>query len=115
MSLRSAAILGLFASACAAPPRMDADGLARAVHRAAGGDRLGEVAELEFHFVVWDGETKKLDAHHRWDLRRERDRVTWTDKDGVRRDAIVDLATRTASGTIDGASPADEAAKASLG
>jgi hypothetical protein len=111
---RRAAIFALLLAGCAAPPR-DADAVARAVYLAAGGDRLDQVAELEFHFVVWDGETKKLDAHHRWDLRAGRDRVTWTDKEGVARDAIVDLATRGASGTIAGAPAADEAAKASLG
>lgn len=91
-----------------------ADQLALAAFRAAGGDKLGDVAELEFHFVVYDGDTKKSDVHHRWDLRGKRDRVTWKDREGVERDGVIDLETKKARGTVGGKPEADPGAKGNL-
>lgn len=76
--------------------------LAREIHRAAGGERLNEVAQLDFTFVVQQDGSRAFEATHRWDRTRERDRVTFTDREGRRIDALVDLPARMACGTIDG-------------
>lgn len=104
---------GQGAGAATAPTDDAASQLARKVVASAGGGDLGKVAELKFRFVVYDGTTKRADIEHRWDLRAGRDRVIWTDKNGVRRDATVDLATKEAEGTVDGKAP-DAAGKADL-
>jgi hypothetical protein len=84
-------ISGLLLSLLIAADADPGTALAQRVHEAAGGRKLREVAELRFNFVVMvDGE-KKSDVRHRWDLRGSRDRVTWTDRQGVSRDVIVDL------------------------
>jgi hypothetical protein len=62
-----------------------------AVRKAAGGERWSEVAALRFTFVVTEGGEKKASIKHVWDVRGQRDRVTWTDKEGVARDVIVDV------------------------
>lgn len=92
-----------------AVPDTPAGRLAHQVWRAAGGERLGEVAQLDFRFVVVEGDARVVDAMHRWDRRRDRDRVTWTARDGTRFDAIVDLRARAACGAINGAAARGEA------
>lgn len=72
-----------------------ADQLALAVFRAAGGDRWHELSELEFHFVVYEGDTKKADIHHRWKIRENKDHVLWTDREGVPHDELVDIAKKS--------------------
>jgi hypothetical protein len=84
-------------------PKDPARALAEKVFAAAGGNRLGEVAELTFRFVVLDGDKRIFEALHRWDLKGWRDRVTFTDRKGVRYDIVVDLKTKAARGTKDGA------------
>jgi hypothetical protein len=96
-------IIGLvalgIATSCATqkgePPQSEVDRLATRVRAAAGGDRLAEVAQIDFTFVVYDGEKRIFEAKHRWDLRGARDRATWTDREGVARDVVVDLKTRS--------------------
>ncbi|MCK6551499.1 hypothetical protein L6R52_37025 [Myxococcota bacterium] len=68
----------------------------------AGGQRWPEVAQLDFTFVVTDGAETKASVRHRWDLRKNRDRVTWKDKTGVVRDVVVDLATKEGEALVDG-------------
>ncbi len=88
--------------------------LAASVKKNAGGDEMSKVAELKFKFVVYVKGEKKMQAEHRWDLLHSRDRVMWTDRNGTKRDAIVDLSTKKAEGTIDGKKP-DDAAQKELG
>jgi len=112
------ALLAANASGCTrnegSPSDDAATDLARRVVHAAGGDRLGRVAQLSFRFVVESGGARAMAADHRWDLRGERDRVTWTDRAGHHYDVVVDLHARTAVGTLDGAPiPPDKLAETS--
>lgn len=91
--------------------RGPAHDVAREVAVAAGADQLDQVAELDFRFVVVDGEARVFEADHRWDLKNGRARITWTDREGVKYDALLDVATKRASGTIDGAKAAGDAQK----
>lgn len=68
----------------------------------AGGD-LSAIGGLAFTFVVDAGSERVFSAQHSYDLRGARDRVRWTSRDGKVFDALVDLSTRTACGTVDGA------------
>lgn len=68
----------------------------------AGGQRWPEVAQLDFTFVVTDGAETKASVQHRWDLRKNRDRVAWKDKAGVVRDVVVDLGTKQGEALVDG-------------
>lgn len=87
------------------PADEDAMELATKVFEAHGGKAFDEVAELRFRFVVERDGKRAFEAMHRWDLRNSRDRVTWTDRDGRKLDAVVDLRDRSApKGTIDGKS-----------
>lgn len=100
--MRPSAALLLLSTACAAsrgagPADDPATALARRVHAAAGGERLSQVAEIDFDFVVEADGQRKLTAHHRWDLVNNSDHVRWTDRQGVAHDVIVHLATRTAT------------------
>lgn len=90
-----------------------ADGLAREVWRAAGGESLPQVGQLDFRFVVQDAGETVFEAAHRWDRRAGRDRVTWADRQGVLHDAIVWLGDRRACGHLDG-EPAEGEALAAL-
>jgi hypothetical protein len=85
--------------------------LAQRVYERAGGPSLKKVAELRFSFVVYKKTEKVMEAVHRWDLRHSRDRVTWKDRKGVERDAVVDLKTRAAKGTLDKKPPSEADAK----
>jgi hypothetical protein len=78
-----------------------ADALAIRVARAAGLEALAGVSELRFTFVLSEGDRRRLEVEHRWDLRAQRDRIRWTE-DGRSYDLIVDLRTREATGTVDG-------------
>src|SRR5688572_26815841 len=75
-------------------PETPADMLARRVAEAAGAERWGEVAELRFRFVVTADGARRADVAHRWDVRGQRDRVSWTEE-GHTYDVVVDLLTRT--------------------
>ncbi len=88
-------------SSASTPAPTPADALARRIFRAAGGESLGQVAELRFRFVVLDHGQQRMAAFHRWDLRGNRDHVTWTDKVGRQLDAVVDLRSREATGLVD--------------
>lgn len=68
-----------------------------------GAGDLSAVDGLAFTFVVEADGERVFSAQHRYDLRGARDRVRWTGRDGRRFDAVVDLSTRAACGTIDGA------------
>lgn len=83
-------------------PETPADSLARELWRSAGGEGLDEVAQIDFRFVVTDGDETAFEAAHRWDRRGARDRVTWTDRQGAVQDAVVNLETKRACGHIDG-------------
>ncbi len=84
-----------------------ADALAHRVHQRAGGDRLDEVSQLGFRFVVLDGGKRKFEAMHRWDLRAQTDRVSWTDGEGRSIEAMVNLPTRQAEIQVDGIAPGE--------
>ncbi len=85
------------------PAQTPADALASRIVEASGGAHLRDVAELRFTFVVVADGTERARVVHAWDLRGERDRVRWTTDDGHHVDAVVDLDTRTARATLDGA------------
>ena len=93
-------------------PDSPADALAREVWRAAGGEHLDEVAQIDFRFVVEDGGETVFEAAHRWDRRGNRDRVSWTDREGVLRDVVVRLSDRSACGHVDGEPARGEALEA---
>lgn len=76
--------------------------LARKVHEAAGGARLSEVAELRFTFVYYQGDQRVFAAQHRFDRKNWRARVSWTNRQGNKVEALVDLRTKTGQGSIDG-------------
>jgi hypothetical protein len=78
---------------------------------AAGIDHVADIGELDFTFVVMEGAVQKLAVEHRWDIRGGRARIRWTDREGRRFDAVLDVGRREATGTIDGrpASGADAA------
>jgi hypothetical protein len=99
-------------------PAMQARGpaidLAFEIARAAGADQLREVAEIDFRFAVQDEPGKlAFAADHRWDLAHNRSRITWTSRDGKSYDALLDIGSRTAEGTVDGV-VAEGAAKEEL-
>lgn len=75
--------------------------LAREVWAAAGGEELHRVAQLDFRFVVSEGDSEVFAATHRWDRRGERDRVSWVDSDGRRHEAIVNVEDGSACGHVD--------------
>ena len=86
-----------------APPEPSpAERLALEIHRAAGGDRLDAIGQLDFRFVVVQDERTVFEAMHRWNLVTKRDRVVFTDRDGRPVDAVVDLDARVACGTVGG-------------
>lgn len=87
--------------------------VAREVAVAAGVDQLDQVAELDFRFVVTEGDDRVFEAKHRWDLRNGRAHIVWIDREGVEYDAVLDVAAKQAVGTIDGA-PAEGAAAEQL-
>jgi hypothetical protein len=91
------------------PEATQAERLARNVFRAAGGEALAHVGELRFTFVVEDSGARVFEAEHRWDRLADRDRVTYTDREGRAVDAIVDLGARIACGTVGGEIAAGEA------
>lgn len=96
------------AGEAAPPPDSPADTLAREIWRAAGGESFEDVQELRFRFVVTQGDDEVFSATHRWDRATDRDHVTWTDSEGRRFEALVDLDARMACGTIDGEIAAGE-------
>ena len=93
-------------------PDSPADVLAHEVWRAAGGAHLDEVGQIDFVFVVEDAGSIVFEAAHRWDRRSGRDRVSWTDGEGVLRDAVVDLGSKRACGHVDGVAAEGEGADA---
>lgn len=93
-------------------PESPADALARGVWEAAGGEDLEEVAQLDFRFVVTDAGETVFEAAHRWDRRGDRDRVSWTDREGALHEAIVSLTDRSACGHVDGTPAPDREALA---
>lgn len=86
----------------AAEPDSPADALARELWRSAGGERLDEVAQIDFRFVVTDDGEPVFEAAHRWDRRNGRDRISWTNRQGELNDAVVMLATKRGCGHVDG-------------
>jgi len=95
-------------------PDTPADELARELWRAAGGEHLDEVAQIDFRFVVTDDGQTVFEAAHRWDRVGGRDRVSWTDREGKLNDVVVTLANKRACGHVDG-SPVSGAPLAALG
>jgi hypothetical protein len=87
-----------------------ADALATRVARVAGIEALAGVSELRFTFVVTRDDERRMEVGHRWDLRAQRDRIRWVE-DGRTYDLIVDLRTREAIGTVDGAPVAADRAR----
>ena len=86
-----------------APPEPSpAELLARAIHRAAGGERLDDVGQLDFRFVVEQEGQTVFEATHQWNLDAKRDHVVFTDREGRAIDAVVDLDARVACGTVGG-------------
>lgn len=77
------------------------DALARRVATTAGFDPAQEVAEVRFRYVERAGNDPPIEVQHRWDVRGSRDHVTWSEG-GHAYDIVVDLLTRTATGTVDG-------------
>jgi hypothetical protein len=92
-----------------APQEESASAIAQKVFLAGGGDKLSEVAQLNFTFIYYQGEQKVFEAKHKFDRKNYRARVTWTDRKGVVRDGIIDIKTKTGTGTIDGAPATGEA------
>jgi hypothetical protein len=90
-------------------PEETANALARKVFLASGGDKLSEVAQLNFTFVYYQGEQKIFDAAHKFDLKNYRARATWTDRKGSKRDGVIDIKPKTGTGTIDGVAVTGEA------
>jgi hypothetical protein len=86
--------------------------LAGAVHLAGGGERLDDVGQLDFRFVVTRDGSTVFEAMHRWNLVTKRDRVVFTDREGRAIDAIVDLDARVACGTVAGEIATGEAQEA---
>ncbi len=93
--------------------------LARRIGQAAGAEKLTEVAQLNFQFAVYKGDTKVFVADHRWDRLAGRARISWTDKDGRAIDAVLDTQDRSVSAKVNSQpAPADateEIAKAAYG
>lgn len=85
--------------------------LARRVAWQSGYDQLDRVQQLDFRFVVLERDERRFEAEHRWDLARGKIHITWLDRDGRALDAILDLHTRTAEGTIEGQVAEGPAAK----
>ena len=83
--------------------------LAQKVIKASGGDKLSEVAQLNFTFAYYQGDQRVFDAVHKFDLKNYRARVSWTDRKGVKRDGIIDLKQKTGSGSIDGVATTGDA------
>lgn len=83
-------------------PRTPAYDLARRIAWTAGFDRAYQVKQLDFSFVVEREGKEVFVARHQWDLENNRDRVTWTDREGRKNDAILNVTSRTARGTVDG-------------
>jgi Family of unknown function (DUF6503) len=101
---------------CTTPPPQHPKGteetattLAQKIIRASGGDKLSEVAQLNFTFVYYQGEQKVFDAVHKFDLKKFRARVTWTNPKGIKRDGVINLKTKTGTGSIDGVEATGEA------
>ncbi len=76
--------------------------LGRSIVTEAGFEKLHQVQQLDFKFVVQDAGKTVFEAYHRWDLINGRARIAWTDKAGVKNEAWLDVATRKAVGTKDG-------------
>ncbi len=80
--------------------RPNASEIADRVVAAAGGSNLGDVAQLDFEFVVSRGGEEAFSATHRWDRRRQLDRVRWTDDKGRRLEAVVDIDHRSGDAEV---------------
>jgi hypothetical protein len=101
-----------------ADTRASGSAIADRVIAAAGGEKLREVAQLDFEFVVTNAGKEAFVASHRWNRRDQLDRVQWTDDQGRRLDAVVDIghrngdpdraAAETEWASIDGEPAADE-------
>lgn len=86
-------------AAPAAPEPTPAERLAHKVFVAHGGERLDEVAELMFTFVLQDADGERVvEVRHAWDMVHERDRITWVNDDGREVDVTVELAADNGEG-----------------
>ncbi|MEQ8273616.1 MAG: hypothetical protein RMA76_07345 [Deltaproteobacteria bacterium] len=83
-------------------PKSPAYDLARRVAWTAGFDQSPKVKQLDFTFVVEREGKKVFAAQHKWDRVANRARITWTDKEGSVNDAVLDVGSRTAKGTVNG-------------
>lgn len=83
-------------------PKTPAYDLARRVAWTAGFDQFPKVEQLDFTFVVERNGERAFTAKHRWDRANNRARIAWTDKDGHAKDAVLDVTSRNARGTVDG-------------
>lgn len=83
-------------------PKTPAYDLARRVAWTAGYDQAPKVKQLDFTFAVERDGQKVFAAKHKWDRVDNRARITWTDKEGRVNDAVLDVTSRTARGTVDG-------------
>ncbi len=83
-------------------PKSPAYDLARRVAWTAGFDQAPKVKQLDFTFAVEREGKRVFAATHKWDRVDNRARITWTDKEGHVNDALLDVTSRTAKGTVDG-------------
>lgn len=77
-------------------PQTDAEKLATRIVETHGGTHWESIQTMAFTFVVADGEERRFEAHHEWDVQAGTDRVKWRDDEDRLWDVLVDIETASA-------------------